>query len=129
MSHTGNRVIFRGRDVGSMEGTTYVTERLPKHVMQMFTGFGVSTGVLEFVINQFGAKKVRIEYKSPALKKSYEYDIMSFVLSKKQWIDRTTDGRNDVQKFVSLEVQEWDEIKNGLPELKKKDDNKTGNDL
>lgn len=125
MSHTANRVIFRGRDVGHMENDIFVTERLPIHVMQMYKGFGVSTGVLEFVIDEFNAKKVRIEYKSPALKKSYEYDIMLFVLSKKQWIDRTTNGKPDVQKFVSLEEQDWSEIVAGLPELKKKDGNQT----
>jgi len=117
----GNRVIFRGRDVGYIDGDTYITERQPQHVMIKFKGFGVSTGVLEFVINNFSTKNVIIAYKSPALRKDYKYDIMAFVLSQKQWIDKTTDGKEDVQKFVSLEEQEWSEIKGGLP-WKKRDD-------
>jgi hypothetical protein len=116
---SSNRVIFRGRDTGFIEGDVYITERKPEHVMIKFHGFGVSTGVLEFVISEFDVKKVRILYKSPALNRSYEYDIMTFLLSKKRWIDTTTDGNEDVQKFVSLEEQDWDEIKEGLPFFQK----------
>lgn len=114
-----NRVIFRNRDVGSVEGDIYITERKPEHVMIKFHGFGVSTGVLEFVISEFDVKKIRILYKSPALSRVYEWDIMDFVLSKNRWIDTTTDGTEDVQKFVSLEEQDWSEIKEGLPFFQK----------
>jgi len=122
MSHTGNRVIFRGRDVGHMDGDIFITERKPEHVMIKYKGFGVSIGVLDFVILQLGAKKIRFEYKNQTIKRIYEYDIMSFVLSDKQWIDKTTDGKEDVQKFVSLEEQDWSEIKDGLPYFARKKD-------
>jgi len=40
-------------------------------------------------------------------------------MSDNYWVDKTTDGKDDIQKFVSLEEQDWNEIKDGLPFFKK----------
>jgi len=117
-----NKLIFRGRKVGHIEGDTYVTKRLPHQVMVMYKGFGISSGVLSLITTDLAVKKVIIEYHSIALQRIYHFDIMDFLTSKKEWIDHTTDGVQDIQKFVSLEEQDWDEIKSGLPWFKKKED-------
>jgi riboflavin synthase alpha subunit len=119
MSHTGNRVNFRGRDVGHVDGTTFITERRPEHVMIKFKGFGISMNLLEFLIKELGIIKVRIEYHSLTLNRVYEFPLLAFLTSENYWVDNTTDGKEDLQKFVSLEEQDWNEIKEGLPFFKK----------
>jgi len=114
------KVMFRNKIVGDTENNIYITYRRPEHIMYMFKGFGISDSLLSFLIDQFDVKKIRILYRSPALNRTYEWDIMTFVLSKKIWIDKTTNGKEDVQKFVSLEEQDWEEIKEGLPIFQKK---------
>jgi hypothetical protein len=119
-----NRVIFRGRDVGYVDGNVYYTERHPQHVMQKFRAFGISVGVLDLVIGQLGVDTVKFLYKNGEYKKIFEYDIKRFLHSNQIFIDKTTDGKEDPQKFVTMEEQDWDEIKTGLPKLfpKKKDE-------
>lgn len=112
-------VTFRDRGVvGYMDGETFQTDRGPEHVMVMFKGFGVSTGILTFIVAYFRASKIKIFYKSDSIERIYEYDIMDFLTSQKDWIDKST-GKEDPQKFVSLEEQDWDEIKEGVPRYRK----------
>ena len=69
MYHTSNRVIFRNRDVGYMDYgddgslNVFVSEKLPRHVMQKYQSFGASKGVIDFVMAApFGARKIRFIY-------------------------------------------------------------------
>ena len=118
MTH-GNLIFFKNRQIGHREKDVFVTSRRPEHVMVKFKGFGISMAVLEFLIGQLKIKKVRVEYSSELLQRSYEFDILDFVTSKHKWTDKTTDGTDDLQKFVSLDEQDWSEICNGLPFFQK----------